>query len=183
MATFYQVALTTGARVGEICKLRWTDVNTESSTISINNAEKGSNNRTIPVPTKTITMINALSKKHDQYLFNTHSNTKRMNHCNLRRKLAEKEKNPRFNQIKLHTFRHFFAREKIRQGFKTEYVQQLLGHRSILNTERYTKMMHYGNEKYSSEVADTVEKARQLAEDGWTFFVEIEGVKIFRKPQ
>ena len=41
-----------------------------------------------------------------------------------------------------------------------------MGHKSILNTERYTKMIHHGNEKYYSEVADTVKKARQLAEDG-----------------
>lgn len=62
MSTFLQVALTTVARCGEIAALRWTDINTDKSMISINYAEKGSRNRTIKVPEKTIVMVNALSK-------------------------------------------------------------------------------------------------------------------------
>lgn len=182
-ATFLQVALTTGARVGEICKLKWTDINTENLTISINNAEKGSRNRTIKVPTKTIAMINALSKKHDPYLFNQHTNAIRANFCNLRRKLANTQKNPRFKQIHLHTFRHFFATEKLRQTKMLKYVQYLLGHKSIMNTERYTHMIDYGNDKYYSAVAKTVDEVRKLAEDGWTYFQEVDGEKVFRKPR
>jgi integrase len=47
LAAFLQVALTTGARCGEIAQLKWTDINTEKLTISINEAEKDGRIRTI----------------------------------------------------------------------------------------------------------------------------------------
>ncbi|MCJ7759607.1 site-specific integrase, partial [Candidatus Bathyarchaeota archaeon] len=67
-ATFLQVLKDTGARSGEACKLKWTDVNQASNTISINNPEKGSRSRTIKVSAKTIAMINAMPKKYGEYI-------------------------------------------------------------------------------------------------------------------
>lgn len=63
------------------------------------------------------------------------------------------------------------------------HVQYLLGHKSIINTERYTHLIDYEGEKYYSAVAQTIEEIRQLAEDGWTYFQEIGDVKVFRKPK
>ena len=51
-----------------------------------------------------------------------------------------------------------------------------------MNTERYTHLVDFGNDKYYSAVATTLEEGRKLAEDGWTYFQEFEGVKVFRKP-
>ena len=67
------------------------------------------------VPEKTITMINALSKKHALFVFNPNTDSYRANLCHLRKRLADTQKNPRFKQIHLHTFRHFFTTEKLKQ--------------------------------------------------------------------
>jgi len=182
-ATFLQVALTTGARSGEICKLKWTDINKEKNTISINEAEKNSRNRTIKVPSATIAMINALNKKYDPYIFNPNPDTARAKFCNLRHRLATVHKNPRFRQIRIHTFRHWFATEKLRQTKELTHVQYLLGHKSIVNTERYTHMVNFDAMQYYSAVAENVAEARKLAEDGWSYFCEVNGTKIFRKPK
>ena len=40
LATFLQVLADTGAEVGEICQLQFTDVNVKNLTIAINNPEK-----------------------------------------------------------------------------------------------------------------------------------------------
>jgi hypothetical protein len=32
-------------------------------------------------------------------------------------------------------------------------------------------------------IAQTVKEIRQLANDGWTYFQEIDGIKVFRKPK
>ena len=64
-STLLEVAAKTGARVGEICRLKWRDVDFEKRTISVNDPEKGSNTRTIPVPEKTISMLNSLSKRYE----------------------------------------------------------------------------------------------------------------------
>lgn len=183
LAAFLQVALTTGARCGEIAALRWTDLNSEKNTICINEAEKGSKNRTVPVPTKTIAMLNTLNKKWEPYIFNPNSDTARANFCNLRKKLANTQQNPRLKQIHLHTFRHYFATETLRQTKMLTHVQYLLGHKSVVNTERYTHLVDFGNEKYYSAVAQTVDEIRQLCEDGWSYFQEVDGTKIFRKPK
>lgn len=183
-ATFLQVALTTGARAGEIAKIKWTDVNTDKNTIDINEAEKGSRNRTIKVPEKTIAMINALPKKHDPYVFNPNSESFRTNLCNLKRKLAKVQQNPRLKQIHLHTFRHYFATEKLRQTKMLTHVQYLLGHRSIINTERYTHLVDYTGDKYFSAVATTKTEKRALIEEGFEFVSsDPDGTQYFRKPK
>jgi len=182
LATFLQTALTTGARVGELCKLKWTDIDTEKNRISINDAEKGSRNRTIKGPRKTIAMINAIPKKDDTYIFNTNSGNVRVAFHNLRKRLASTQNNPRFLKIHLHTFRHFYATETLRRTKNLSYVKYALGHKTIMNTERYTHLVDFGSDKYYSAVATTVEEGRKLAEDGWTYFQEFEGVKVFRKP-
>lgn len=181
LATFLQTLKTTGGRAGEICKLKWTDINTEKNTVSINDAEKNSRNRTIKVPAKTIAMINALNKRYEPYIFNPNPDTSRANFTNLRNRLAKIHQNPRLKQIHLHTFRHFFATEKLKQTKQLTYVQYLLGHKSVINTERYTHMTDFNSDQYYSAVANTVEEGRKLAEDGWTYFQTFEGVKVFRK--
>ena len=83
----------------------------------------------------------------------------------------------------MHTFRHYFATETLRQTKMLTRVPYLLGHKSIVNTERYTHLVDYDGEKYYSATATTVEEIRQLAEDGWSYFQEIDGIKVFRKPK
>jgi integrase len=180
-ACFLQVALDTGARSGEICKLQWTDVNTERNTISINDAEKNSRNRTIRVPAATIAMIQALKRKYDPYIFNPNPDTARAKFCNLRNRLAIIHKNHRFRQIRLHTFRHWFATNRLRQTKQLTHVQYLLGHKSIVNTERYTHMANFDSMKYYSAVAKTEKERCQLIEDGWTFVERSEGISYYRK--
>ena len=102
---------------------------------------------------------------------------------NLRKRLARTQSNPRFLQIHLHTFRHFYATETLRQTKNLSYVKYALGHKSVMNTERYTHLVNFGSDKYYSAVAKTVEEIRQLAEDGWMYFQEINGIKVFRKPR
>jgi predicted RNA-binding Zn-ribbon protein involved in translation (DUF1610 family) len=61
-ATFLQVAKDTGARVGEIRKIEWTDIDDKNNTIAINHPEKGSRARTVKVTEKTIAMVKNLKK-------------------------------------------------------------------------------------------------------------------------
>jgi len=44
-------------------------------------------------------------------------------------------------------------------------------------------LVDYDSEKYYSAIAQTVEEIRQIAKDGWTYFQEIDGIKVFRKPK
>jgi len=184
LACFLQVAKTTGARAGEISAIKWTDVNTDKSTISINEAEKGSRTRTIPVPLKTMIMVNALPKKYGLNVFNPKSETARSNLCHLKNNLAIIHQNPRLKQIHLHTFRHVYATEKLRQTKMLSHVQYLLGHKSIMNTEKYTHLVDYSGEKYFSAVATTRQEKQALIEEGFEFVSsDPDGTQYFRKPK
>jgi integrase len=183
LATLLQTLLTTGARIGEVCKLQWTDIDMEKNTITINDAEKGSRNRTIKVPEKTIAMINALPKRKSPYVFNTKPCNVRVIFQNLRRKLARSQYNTRLLQVHLHTFRHFYATELLRKTKNLSHVKYNLGHKSIMNTERYTHLVEFENMKYHSAVARTEQERRELIEDGWSFVEKEDGVSYYRKPK
>ncbi len=183
LATFQQVALDTGARAGEIAHIKWIDVNVKNLTISINDAEKGSRSRTIKVSQQTIAMIQALNTKYDPYIFNPNYNSIKETFRTLKNRLSETHKNPRFRQIHFHTFRHFFATNEYYRTKDIKRVQYLLGHKSVTNTDIYTRLVEFRDEQYYSATAQTVEEVLKLAEEGWTYYCEIDGVKIFRKPK
>ncbi len=66
-ATFLQLLKETGARCGEACKLKWTDLDTENATIRIT-PEKGSNPRILKISNKLINMLNNLPKMGGVFL-------------------------------------------------------------------------------------------------------------------
>ncbi len=180
-ATFLQVLKDTGARSGEACKLKWTDVNQANSTISINNPEKGSSSRIIKVSDKTIAMINAMSKKHEEYIFNPRQLSIQDAFRVARKRLVRALQNPRLKQIHFHTFRYWRATKEFRKNKNAHNVKYLLGHKSIANTDRYIQLVPFEGDEYYSEIAKTVEEARKLIESGYSFVCDFEGNKLFRK--
>jgi hypothetical protein len=61
------------------------------------------------------------------------------------------------------------------------HVTNVLGHKNIKNTLRYTQLINPTEDEYISKVASTVEEARLLTEAGFDYFTAIQGVQIFRK--
>jgi len=171
----------TGARSGEACKLKWTDVNQASNTISINNPEKGSISRTIKVSAKTIAMINAMPKKYGEYIFNPKARTLEDSFKRSRNMLARTVQNPRLRQIHFHSFRHWKATMEYQRTKNILYVKQLLGHRRLENTEIYTHLVNFESDEYHSATARTIEEAKQLIEAGFEFVCEMQEVKLFKK--
>ena len=180
-ACFLQVAKDTGARSGEIAKLKWTDIDTEKNTVSINNPEKGSNSRTLKISPKTVAMLNALNKKYDPYIFNPNPRTHRSALTILRKQVAVKLQNPRLRRIHLHSFRHWKATMEFAKTKDLLWVMHVLGHKNIKNTQIYMHLADFSSEEYMSAVAKTIDEARKLIESGFSFVCDMEGVKLFSK--
>lgn len=180
-ATFLQVAKDTGARAGEIAKLKWTDIDTEKNTISINNPEKGSNSRTLKIQRKTVAMLKALNKKYDPYIFNPNPASHRSVLITLRRRVANTLQNPRLKRIHLHSFRHWKATMEFAKTKDILWVMHILGHKSIKNTQIYIHLADFSSEEYHSAVATTIDEARKLIESGFHFVCAMDGAKLFSK--
>ena len=180
-ATFLQVAKDTGARCGEIAKLKWIDIDTAKNAIAINTPEKGSNSRTLKVSAKTIAMVIALNKKYDPYIFNPNPATYRNAIMTLRKRVAETLQNPRLKRIHLHSFRHWKGTMEYAKTRNLIWVMHVLGHKNVKNTQIYTHLCDFSSEEYFSAVAETIEQARKLIESGFSFVCEMGGTTLFRK--
>lgn len=180
-AAFLQVLKDTGARCGEVSKVKWIDIDDSSKTIRINNAEKGSETRTLKLSDKPLAMLKVLKRKYELYVFNPDARIYKDIITTTRKRLVHTLQNPRFEQIHLHTFRHWKATTEYAKTKDILHVMKMLGHRNIQNTLIYTQLVNFESEDYHSATANTVEEARKLIEAGFTYVCDMEGFKLFSK--
>jgi integrase len=180
---FCQIAKDTGARAGEISKIKWEDVDTVSRTIVINRPLKNGNTRIIDVSDKTISLINTLKKNHGEYLFNPTGVTLRSTFTRKREKLAKKFDNPRLLRIHFHTFRHFKATMEYARTLDLVRTQRKLGHRNIQSTLRYTHLIDFTKGEYEVKRPKTSKEEDDLIEQGYQFvrYDEIDKRPIYRR--
>jgi len=181
-AAFLQVLKDTGARGSEACRLKWEDIDEKTNIIRINNPTKGSLARVVKVSQKTIAMLKSLPR-NGEYIFNTNVSSIRKNFTKQRNKIAAKLQNPRLKQIHLHTIRHWKATMEYYKTKDIKYVQYLLGHKKIENTDIYTHLVSFENEEWHVAVAKSLEEEKKLIEVGFEFvrYSERDGVAIYRK--
>jgi len=139
----------TGVRVSELCSLKKANIGPGFSFVRVNG--KGNKERIIQILNKDI--ITALERYHD--LFSSQIKTQEYFFVNrLGMRLSEqsvrfmirkyKEKCMFQKNITPHMFRHTFATLLLEQDVDIKYIQNILGHSSILTTQIYT---HVSTEK------------------------------------
>jgi len=102
------------------------------------------------------------------------------------KKLARQQNNPRFTKIHYHTFRHCKALREYHKTRSMQHVKRILGHKSIMTTQRYVDLYEeiYTNlkpENYICETASTINEAKNLIEQGFEYVSEIEGEHLYKK--
>ena len=101
----------------------------------------------------------------------------------MRERVAKLLENPRINAITFNTFRHWGATMTYHYTKNILLVQKLLGHKNIVSTMKYTRLVHFKDDKFDVATATTVEEAKDLAATGFEYFTTMNGVHIFRKPK
>jgi integrase len=178
-----QLLKETGARIGEILKLKWTDIDFERKNVRIT-PEKGSLPRILPISDLAISMIKRLKPRPDGRIFSTRKNLITAFY-KQRKRLAYKLQNPRLLQISFHTFRHWKGTIEYHKTRDILYTQRLLGHKNIQNTLIYVNienaLFQNTNDEFIVKTAKTIEEACRLIEVGFEYVTDMDGIKIFRK--
>ena len=149
------ISLCTGLRIGEVCALKWSDINIMEGTITVNrtieriyiidgvqkhtklviNTPKTQNScREIPMTKELLAMMKPLKKvvNDDFYILtNDEYPTEPRTYRNYYTKLMEKLGIPK---LKYHGLRHSFATRCIEAGCDYKTVSVLLGHSNISTT-------------------------------------------------
>ena len=184
-----RIAKETGARIGEILRLKWTEIDKVSRTIRFNAPEKGSNPRILRVSSELINVLEGLPRRNE-YVFGTkRGHGKPKDYCSVlrsgRRRAARKLGNPRLLRITFHTARHWKGTMEYHKTKDIIHVKELLGHKSINNTMIYINLeravFKETSDEFTVRAVDSLEEACKLLEVGFEYVCDMKGKKLFRK--
>lgn len=186
ISAILQTLKETAMRIGEACRLKWTNINVENHTITLNEPEKGGNPGIFKVSAKLIGMLQTLPKKHERVFGKSSKQNKTWLFKLQRSRLARKLGNPRLNEITFHTLRHWKATTEYHKTKDIIHVQQLLRHRDIKSTMIYITVeqaiYQETNDEFISKVAETAEEAQQLVDVGFEYVCTTpENLMLFRR--
>lgn len=143
----YELLLSTGIRVGELCALQADAIDFDSGTIHI--FGKGDKERTVYLTSTVVTKaLQNYAILRSQFpgltsgCFFVNWNSKRMREENVRALLRNASNLVLHKRITPHMFRHTFATALLENHVDIRYIQELLGHSSIKTTQIY---LHLSN--------------------------------------
>jgi integrase len=179
-----QILKETGARVGELEFLEWKHIDTQRKTIYIT-AEKGSNDRILPISIQLIEMLNTMSHINNK-VFQTTKKGQRNTFDKLKKRVAKKINNPRLNEIHFHTFRHWKATMEYHKIRDIMHVKELLGHKDIESTAVYIHIEKtlwiQTTDEYTSIVTHNIDEETNAINSGFELVRAInETTAIYRK--
>lgn len=185
LGTALRMAKETAARIGEMVRIKWIDIDFKNKTISISDPEKGSKTGIYRVSDELISMISSLPRTSDR-LFPTSTKPMVTRLCLKRRQLATTYNNPRLKRVSFHTLRHWKGTMLYHETHDILYVKEFLRHRNIENTMIYISLekqiFQIGDGRgFHVKVARTIEEACELAKAGFEKFDEFSEGKIYRK--
>lgn len=135
-------ALHTGMRMGEILELTWRGVDFTRRTVTVMRSKNGER-RTIPVNETVLRVLKEKAKVRSlasDLVFCSKAFTP-MESGHLRRSFRLALSKAKIEEFHFHDLRHTFATRLVQAGIDLYKVQQLLGHKSPIMTQRYAH--HY----------------------------------------
>lgn len=145
------ICLNTGLRIGEICALKWENINLEKRTLSVKKTlqriydhknsktkiiisapKTKSSMRQIPISTRVYCLLKNIKKDYkDSDYFLTGESSRFIEPRNYQEYLKNIQKKCKIKHYKFHCLRHFFATECISVGMDAKTLSVILGHASV----------------------------------------------------
>ncbi|MBI5300586.1 MAG: tyrosine-type recombinase/integrase [Chloroflexi bacterium] len=145
-------AYSAGLRVGEVVRLKVSDIDSKRMTIRVT-AGKGAKDRDTLLSTTALEILREYVRvfKPRDWLFPGDDRSDHLSERSAQHVFEDaKNKASILKPATFHTLRHSFATHLLEDGVDMRYIQELLGHGSIKTTERYTHVTERGKEKIKS---------------------------------
>lgn len=140
-------ALRTGLRYGELCEVRWYDLDLPDGKLNVSRAwstgvlkcTKTGESRTIPLSPATVAMLREHRHLRGELVFCKEDGGR---HIHRRYDVALKRicRRAGLRPISAHVLRHTYASHLTMRGVPLKVVQELLGHKSLAMTCRYSHL-------------------------------------------
>lgn len=139
--TIFALAYGSGLRVSEVVNIRVRDVDFANNHLYISNA-KGKKDRITILPGKLrkILLSFIVGKNSSDFVFHNIRGGKLHKRSVQQVFSRAKKKAGIINGATFHSLRHSFATHLLENGVDIRYIQSLLGHKSLLTTQIYTKV-------------------------------------------
>lgn len=134
----FLMLLFTGARKREVLDMKWADVNIATQQWHLQH-NKGNRARYIPLSSEAISVLQHMKRfAHSEFVFVNPQTGKPI--CDPRKTFRWLLNMVGIEKLRIHDLRHTFASQAVNNGASLYLVQQLLGHRSPVTTQRYAHL-------------------------------------------
>jgi len=133
------VALSTGARQGEILGLKWKDVDFERRIITLHHTKNGER-RILPISNHVLPLLQAhheARSKHADYVFPSPRHNRPLN---IRIAWESAVTKAKVEDFRFHDLRHSAASYLAMNGATTSEIAEVLGHKTLAMVKRYSHL-------------------------------------------
>ena len=134
------LALLTGARRGEICSLRWRDVDLKNKTVTFNQTKNGEI-RKVPLSDPAIALLRCRFSQRvkgmNDWVFPAEKSD---GPVDVSHRFGRFAKKAGLEDFRFHDLRHSAASAMARAGVPERQMPEVLGHKSVAMTKRYTHL-------------------------------------------
>ena len=163
------ICLNTGIRIGELCALKWNNIDLDKKILYVNNTlqrvydkkqkktkiiidvpKTAKSIRQIPISNKLYEILKTIKNKYkDDNFFLTGSSEKFIEPRNYQKYFKNVLRKCRIKSYKFHTLRHTFASNCIEVGMDVKSLSEMLGHSSVeITLNKYVHSNYKLQKKY-----------------------------------
>ncbi len=156
------LAVNTGMRRGEIFDLEWVHVDLKNRVIEVIDSKNG-DKRTIAINGTLLETLHRLPRRIDTPNMFPGKNGGRL--TDIKTAFLKARKKAGLNDVRFHDLRHTFASHLVMAGVDLMTVKELLGHKTLKMTERYSHLSpdHKAN---AVKVLDDLSVGKKKEADG-----------------
>lgn len=149
------IALTTGARQGEILNLEWRYIDWENALAYIKETKNG-RPRSIPLESEVLMELKKLYELRDPTKSLTFASRTAFGKIDIKKAWQEALKRSEIENCRFHDMRHSFTTNAAKEGASNMELQTATGHRTTEMLNRYTHLDAQITRKYSAAICNKI---------------------------